>query len=79
MDFKQSLDRYLTTPPDDGFDGWCEQVVAAVSDTCYEQHEAFFDETGGILDKWLNKLFREDASIDYAANAIELAIRLYRI
>lgn len=79
MDWKQSLDRYLTTPPDDGFDGWCEQVIDAVSAECYEQHEAFFDETGGLLDTWLNKLFRDDVSIEYVATAIERAIRLYRI
>jgi len=79
MDWKQSLDRYITTHPYDGFDGWCELVIDTVSAECYAQHEAFFDETGGLLDKWLNKLFREDVSIEYAANAIELAIRLYRI
>lgn len=79
MDWKQSLDRYLTTPPDDGFDGWCEGVINTVSAECYAQHEAFFDETDGLLDKWLNKLFREDVSEEYAANAIERAIRLYRI
>ena len=40
MDWKVSLDRYLTTPPDDGFDGWCEDVLGnKITDTFYNENE----------------------------------------
>lgn len=77
MDFAKSLDRYLTTPPDDGFECWCESVIRAVSPSCYERHQDFFDATDGTLDKWLNKLFDRNHFAKDAAKIIERAVSLF--
>lgn len=39
MDWLQSLDRYLTTPPHDGFDDFCEAVIEALPDEFYNPNE----------------------------------------
>ena len=76
MDWKQSLDRYLTNPPDDGFDGWASTVIEAFSNEFYESNEDWINETGGLCDKWLNKLFNQGIPPEIAAKVIE---RTYNI
>lgn len=38
--FSISLDRYLTTPPDDGFDSWIESVCDGLSNEFFEWDNA---------------------------------------
>jgi len=71
MDFKTSLDRYLTTPPDDGFDGWSETVwnkipVEVVSNDEYDKYE-------GRLIKAEELLFRRWRWTDYFCSLDEVA------
>ncbi len=69
MDWKQSLDRWLTTPPDDGFDGYCESVINALQEQFYEANE---DWTQSMeCDKLLNQCFADGMSIQAAARFIE--------
>jgi hypothetical protein len=78
MDWKVSLDRYLTTPPDDGFDGWCEDVIGNnITDTFYNENEKWIDEYDGQCNKWLNKLFYCGKSPHEAAIIIERAFRIF--
>lgn len=40
MDFAASLDRYLTTPPDNShFERWCEQVSNLLTQTVYDHFD----------------------------------------
>jgi len=56
--WKASLDRYLTTPPDDGYDCWVEAVVESFSDDFYkEAYEDRDDWEGSDTEtNWFNKL-----------------------
>lgn len=83
MDWKVSLDRYLTTPPDDGFygwcefDGWCEDVLGnKITDTFYNENENWIDEYYGQCNKWLNELFRRGKDTTEAAQIIERAFKI---
>jgi hypothetical protein len=75
--WKISLDRYLTTPPDDGFDGWYEMVIDTFSEKFYNTNESWIHECGGIFDKWLNKLHRKGKDHIEASTIIERAFHLY--
>ena len=69
MDWKQSLDRWLTTPPDDGFDDYCESVINALEEQFYEANEDWAQSME--CDKLLNQCFADGMSIQAAARFIE--------
>ena len=75
MNWKQSLDKYLTTPPDDGFDGWAESVINAVSDDVYTENEKWFE--SDECDEYLNELFRQDLDVQLAAAEIESFLKFH--
>lgn len=78
MGFNESLDRYLTTPPEDGFDNWIEDVLGdKISDDFYHKNEKWIDESNGICEKWINKLFKNNKNSTEAALIIERAYKLY--
>lgn len=79
MDWKTSLDRYLTSPPDDGFDGWAEDVLGnKITEDFYNKNEKWIDEYDGQCNKWLNELFyRRSKSPMEAAQIIERAFKIY--
>ena len=78
MDWKTSLDRHLTTPPDDGFDDFCDDVIGnEISDSFYEQNENWIEQYGGQCNKWLNELFRRGRDTAVAAKIIERAFNIY--
>lgn len=78
MKWKTSLDRYLTTPPDDGFDGWCEDVICNfITEDFYAANEDWIDEYDGQCSKWLDELFGRDKSPQQAAMIIERAFKLF--
>lgn len=78
MNWKASLDKYLTTEPDDGFDRWCEDIIGnKVSDTFYEKNEERLNKYDGQCNKWLNKLFNGGFSPEDAAKIIERAFAIY--
>jgi len=47
MNWKISLDRYLTEPPDDGFDNWCDNLLNHIPDDFYNDNEAWFEDYDG--------------------------------
>lgn len=78
MGFSESLDKYLTTPPEDDFDNWCEDLFGnKISDDFYNSNEKWIDESNGTCEKWINKLFNCDKSTTEAALIIERAYKLY--
>jgi hypothetical protein len=80
MSFSTDLDKYLTTPYDDGFDGFADSVIENISDDFYEANEWWFDELNGQLNKWLNKAFYKGRLIPKdVAKIIERAFSIYKI
>lgn len=79
MNWKQSLDRYLTSgPPDDGFDDWADELIdKKLSDEFYNQHEEWILDHSGQCNKWINKLFNKNTDIENSAKIIERAYKLY--
>ena len=71
----KGLDRWLTTPPYDGFDNWCEQVVEAFTDSFFESNEEWIMECNGLCTDWLNKLQNKEP--EKAAKVIERAFGVY--
>ena len=78
MDWKQSLDRYLTTGPQDDFSPFAESLIDSLSQDFYNANEDWIDESDGLFNKWMNKLYNK--SIDYktAAKIIERAFKTYK-
>lgn len=77
MNWKQSLDRYLTNPPDDGFTDYCEAVTEAFRDTFFDKNEVWIIDETEQIDKWLNKLCYKDIAPKQAAMIIERAFKFY--
>ena len=77
MDWKDSLDRYLTTEPNDNFEDWCEEVVNNFSDAFYTQNEAWIEESSGKCNKWLNSLYNRDKDASESSLIIQRAFNNY--
>ena len=74
---RNSLDKYLTTPPDDGFDNWCEDTCNSITDMFFWENETWINEYSGQCNKWLNELFKRSKSTIEAAQIIERAFKLF--
>jgi hypothetical protein len=77
MDWKQSLDKYLTSSPNDDFSDWCEDVENRFSDTYYDYNQSWILEYDGISNKWMNKLYNKGIKPSNAAIIIERAFKLF--
>jgi hypothetical protein len=78
MNWKDSLDKYLTTPPNDGFDNWIEDVLGnKITDTFYNENEKWIEENDGLCEKWLNYLFDRGKTPTEAAEIVERAFNIY--
>ena len=78
MNWKTSLDKYLTTPYDDGFDDWADDVLGKmITDTFYNENENWLNEHSGQCNKWLNELFNRGKSTIEAARIIERAFYFF--
>lgn len=78
MNWKISLDRYLTTPPDDGYDGWLGVLYENITDDFYYLNEGWL--LGNVddqCDRWLEKLFRKGIDPAVGARIVERAFKLY--
>lgn len=73
MNWKQSLDRYLTNPQDDGFDSWAESVINAIHDDIYTDNEAWFESKE--CNEYLNVLFDKQLDIQEAATEITIFLK----
>jgi hypothetical protein len=78
MNWKQSLDRFLTEPPYDAFDGWAEDVVNKLSEAFYNANEDWVNDCSGQCNMWMNELFRRAKSPTDAALIIERALKIYQ-
>ena len=76
MNWKISLDRYLTTPPDDGFDGYFDQIVESFTEKFWDEHENW------ILDSkdfqtLVENCFNKGRDPKYSSKIIERAFNIY--
>lgn len=78
MNWKQSLDRYLTSEPEDNYTPYCEQVLGnEISNEFHKAHEDWLFQDGGLCDEWLWKLYDKGIEPSRAAAIIERAHRMY--
>jgi len=79
MSWKVSLDRYLTEPPDDGFDNWSEKVINSFSEDFYNKNEDWImDNTNkNQCNIWFNELFRRGIAPQETVLIIERAFKLF--
>jgi len=77
MDWKDSLDKYLTTEPQDNFEDWCEDVVNSFSDAFYNENEHWIEESNMQCNKWFNKLYDKDRNSNESAVIIQRAFDMY--
>ena len=68
-----SLDKYLTTEPYDGFDGWCDEVIENFTDDFFNENEDWIDSE--LCDTWLSKL--QDKNPKECAKIIERAFNIF--
>ena len=67
MNWKNSLDKYLTTPPDDGYDAWMETALEYIPIDLYEENEQ-------ACDNLLMELFHKDMDAKEAALIVVTAL-----
>jgi hypothetical protein len=81
MSWKTKLDKYLTSsPPEDGFDGYCESIIDNFTDSFYEKNVEWVDQIDGQFNKWLQKIFyNKDLSPKKAAKLIERVFKIYKL
>jgi len=81
MDWKQSLDRYLTNPPEDGYDSFANHVIEKeISDSFFNANEDWILEHNGLFDKWCYRLFsKKGKSPKETAKIIERAFKLFNL
>ena len=79
MNWKISLDKYLTTPYDDGFEDWANKVIEYMSDDFYNKNEDWINKDNGQCNKWLNKIFYNKCKEPkISATIIERSYKLYK-
>ncbi len=77
-DWKASLDRYLTTEPEDDFTPYVEAICNYVPEEFYNQHESWFDEYDGECNRLLSLCFSEGIEPKQAARFIETIYQIFK-
>lgn len=76
MGWKQSLDRYLTSPPDDGFTDYFELVTEALTQEFFDANEDWVLDSKDF-EKWVGKCFDKGYAPEKSALIIERAKKIY--
>jgi hypothetical protein len=80
MNWKKSLDKYLTSEPgEDGFFDWYDIVLDIyLSNEFYSENEDWLLSSNGQCNKWMNKLFFiKGKSPEEAASIIERTVKIF--
>lgn len=75
MNWKQSLDRYLTTEPNDGFMDWAEMVDDSFDSDFFDNNEIWLTDSDQS-NKWYWKLYGKEYNPKQAARIIERAFNI---
>lgn len=71
FNFKESLDKYLTSEPsDDGFSEWSENVVDNFSDEFFQKNEDWIM-NNEMCNRWMNNLFSNEYEPQEASKILE--------
>lgn len=87
MSWKESLDKWLTTEPDDGYSQWYEEVIDNTTDDFYYDIKYWLDDyenqenvaLNKVFNKWLEKLFNKGYSPIDSVKIIERAFKFYNL
>lgn len=79
MSWRNDLDRYITTPPDDNFTPWCEMVDNKFTDDFYNRNTDWITTPSGQCNKWLNELYNRNIEPEKASLLIERAYSIFII
>jgi hypothetical protein len=76
LKFKEALDKYLTTPPNEN---WCygEDVINEFSYEFYIENEYWIEDLESECDKWMQTLEERERTPKESARIIERAFRRY--
>lgn len=66
-DFQKSLDRYLTSEPEDHYTSWYEQMSEFISAEFYHRYEDQIETYGSSMDKVIYSFFVDGLSPQEAA------------
>jgi len=72
MNWKIGLDRYLTSEPDDGYDGWFEQVVDNFTDEFYYQYEEKLQDPDSFISKTIDGYWDNGYSPKETATQVQI-------
>lgn len=75
MNWKISLDRWLTSSPNESSDSWFESCVDSFSDSFYELHESWIE--SDQCNAWMERLLNKECNPAKAASIIERAYYIY--
>lgn len=79
MNWKERLDKYLTTPPEDGFDDWSSEVDNNLSECFWDTygHEFMFEDKAT---DWLTNLYYvREKTPQEAAKIVERAFFINKL
>lgn len=74
MNWKQSLDKYLTTPPDDGFDGYFDQVIELLPTGFYNEYEGWL--MGDVCNTIVYAYFRDGYTVEQAVEELQVDAKI---
>lgn len=75
--WKQSLDRWLTSVPDDGCTEYYEEVTDRLSSEFFNVNEKWATDGNTQFDLWVDKLMMNEVLPSKAARLIERAHAIY--
>ena len=78
--WKQSLDRYLTSSPEDSYiDNWFDTFFEGFSEDFFEDNEEWVLDEKGQCDKWAWRLYNDGYTPDEASRIIERSFKVYKL
>ena len=70
-DFQKSLDRYLTSEPEDHYSIWYEKIFEFMTQEFYDKHEKEIETDLSPMDKMIHSFYNDDLSPKQAAEKLE--------
>ena len=75
MEWKLSLDRWLTSPPEEYYDNWVDDTINLIPNTKYQLYESW------ILDyknRWFDRLFTKGLTPKEASKVITRGLLIFK-
>ena len=75
----KGLDKYLTTPPDDTFTEYCEEICERFNDAFFEANEYWIMNNDSLCSTWMESLHNKETVPSKAARIIERAHKMFQV